>query len=434
MAGNLVDLDELILKCRNNSSKEFIREAVVSYRAGAYRSSIVSCWVAVCYDLIEKLRELALAGDKQAEKKVEELDKIHHNNDTDGSLRFERQILSFARDNLELLSKIEHDDLDRILKDRHRCAHPSLNAEGGKYTPPAELARLHIHSAVTHLMQHKPAQGKYALSIVNEQMQSEYFPTDKAKVLETLQSGPLFRGRPSLIRNFISFQIKALIIGGKLPFNTFTKVTESLNAVAAMHPEVYQEYCSEILPQVFDRATDDSFPQVTRGICKLEHGWEFLNDVQHHKLENYVSRLPTDQFDMVDEYLWFSPLQKAAKTRIRYATIEDFQAALFFDIPDEASSRIIELYHRSTSYDEANEVARTIRIYVFEFKDDQVSLFLSKCSQNAQIVGSYEFPKLLERFRERAERKGEDFDKILRDAELSQFCIDSSDDGDEVPF
>jgi hypothetical protein len=73
VAGNLVDLDELILKCRNDSSKEFIRESVVSYRAGAYRSSIVSCWVAVCYDLIEKLRELALAGDKQAEEKVEEL-------------------------------------------------------------------------------------------------------------------------------------------------------------------------------------------------------------------------------------------------------------------------------------------------------------------------------------------------------------------------
>lgn len=434
VVGNLVDLDELILKCRNNSSKEFIREAVVSYRAGAYRSSIVSCWVAVCYDLIEKLRELALAGDKQAEQKVEELDRIHRANDTEGSLRFERQILAFARDQLELLSKIEHDDLDRILKDRHRCAHPSLNAEGDKYSPPAELARLHIHSAVTHLMQHKPAQGKYALSIVIDQLQSEYFPTDKAKVLKTLETGPLFRGRPSLIRNFITYQVKAFILDEKLPYFTFKKVTESLNAVAAMHPEIYLEHCSEVLPQVFDRATDDGFPQVAKGICELDHGWEFLNDVQHLKLENYVKKIPTNQFDMVDEYLRFAPLQEAAKRRFQCATVEDFQTTVFFDIPDEAIIRMFELYHRASSYDVANDLAKVMLIYVGELSGEQVVLFLSKCSTNSQIVGSYEFPKLLERFREKSDRKNEDFDKLLRDADLSEFCTDGSDDSEEIPF
>jgi hypothetical protein len=38
-----------------------------------------------------------------------------------------------------------------------------VGAVGEQYVPPAELAGLHIHSAVTRRLQHKPAQGKIAL-------------------------------------------------------------------------------------------------------------------------------------------------------------------------------------------------------------------------------------------------------------------------------
>ena len=67
----LADLDELILRCRDERARSYIAEAVGCYRATAYRSAIVATWAAVCYDILDKLRELALAGDKGAEEVLE---------------------------------------------------------------------------------------------------------------------------------------------------------------------------------------------------------------------------------------------------------------------------------------------------------------------------------------------------------------------------
>ncbi|ENV52103.1 hypothetical protein L292_1654 [Acinetobacter junii CIP 107470 = MTCC 11364] len=75
MASVLSDLDELVLKCRDQKAKSYIREAVACYKAGAFRSAIVSTWIAVSFDILDKLKELSLAGDKEAERQIESFDK-----------------------------------------------------------------------------------------------------------------------------------------------------------------------------------------------------------------------------------------------------------------------------------------------------------------------------------------------------------------------
>jgi len=63
MALHLSDLDELVQMCRNSYSKNYLLEAIVAYRAGAYRAATISTWIAICVDVIEKIRELSLAND-----------------------------------------------------------------------------------------------------------------------------------------------------------------------------------------------------------------------------------------------------------------------------------------------------------------------------------------------------------------------------------
>ena len=65
------DLDELVLKCRNKNAKALVTEAVTCYKAGAYRSAIVSSWNAVVYDFVAKLRELELTGDANAHTRLD---------------------------------------------------------------------------------------------------------------------------------------------------------------------------------------------------------------------------------------------------------------------------------------------------------------------------------------------------------------------------
>jgi hypothetical protein len=191
----IADLDELVLKCKAVQARAFIAEAIGSYRAGAFRSSIVATWIAVAYDFIDKLRQLDLTGDKQAKKYLTEFESIRKTGDVPAALRFERQILDRARE-LELISDLEQKDLERLREDRDRCAHPSMNWLDEAYQPSPELARLHLRNAITHLLQHPPVQGKAALERLVSEVGSTYFPRDTAKALEYLRAGPLERPRP----------------------------------------------------------------------------------------------------------------------------------------------------------------------------------------------------------------------------------------------
>jgi len=66
MSDSLVDIETLMLRCRADRAREYVQEAILCYRAGAYRSAIVNSWIAVVFDLIDKVRELALTGDAAA--------------------------------------------------------------------------------------------------------------------------------------------------------------------------------------------------------------------------------------------------------------------------------------------------------------------------------------------------------------------------------
>src|SRR5712692_3535798 len=71
---NLVDLDELVLMVRDRNSRTYIGEAINTYRGRAYRSALLSTWIAVAYDIISKIRELHVQGDPAAGAFVAVLD------------------------------------------------------------------------------------------------------------------------------------------------------------------------------------------------------------------------------------------------------------------------------------------------------------------------------------------------------------------------
>jgi hypothetical protein len=94
----LQDLAELVLKCRDQRAKTYIAEAVSCYQGGAYRAAIVATWIAVTYDIIEKLRELTLAGDNEAVRITEEIETNRVSGNVKKSLDLERSLLDVARD------------------------------------------------------------------------------------------------------------------------------------------------------------------------------------------------------------------------------------------------------------------------------------------------------------------------------------------------
>ena len=148
MTDTLADLDTLTLKCRAERSREYIAEAIQCYRAGAYRSTIVNTWIATVFDLVDKIRDLALANDPIAVRintRYENyISQINSGNDQGikSALDFERTILATCKNELQLFDHQQLKDLERLREDRHQCAHPSFQRAGVPLRPSAELGKV----------------------------------------------------------------------------------------------------------------------------------------------------------------------------------------------------------------------------------------------------------------------------------------------------
>src|SRR5687767_10449094 len=108
---HFVDLDELLERTRSVVAREHIEEAVRCYRSGAYRACIITTWIAVVFDFIEKLRELELTGDKEARHTLESFEKIRQTSDFRSALEFERNVLEWSKNEFQFLTPQEYADL-----------------------------------------------------------------------------------------------------------------------------------------------------------------------------------------------------------------------------------------------------------------------------------------------------------------------------------
>jgi hypothetical protein len=421
----LEDLDELTLRCRDEKARLYISEAVSSYRAGAFRSSIVACWIAVCFDFIEKIRELALSGDKEAEKLVHELEITRRDGDVARALKFERDLLVVARDKFELISPIEFIDLARLQEDRNRCAHPSLTSDDQAYSPSAELARLHLHSAVTHFLQHPPAQGKYALERLLRDVESDYFPTTSKDARIAFASGPLKKPRESLVRNFVLVLTKSLL-EESADYKRRLRLKSALAAASELHPAISAATLGEKLSQLVRALPDPSLISAIYFVRDAKDSWQYLGPDVVQRLQNFVRSLPTQHFHELEFLLGFSPLQEQARKRAKIATRKDISEAFFFEMPTEVADRFVDIYLSSSSFADANSCAKEMIPSVAEFTDAHVRRLLSGINTNSQVRGSVQVGALISTLRDKNKIPQAEFETLLKDNGLEEFMLNDA--------
>jgi hypothetical protein len=418
----LADLDELVLLCRDDKARVYIAEAVACYRAGAFRSAIVATWIAVCYDIIDKLRELALAGDKAAEQYIKKIEQARSSTDFSAALKIERELLDLARDQFELISHLEHVDLYRLQEDRNRCAHPSLISEDQAFHPSGELARLHIRSAVLHLLQHQPVQGKYALERLLREVNSQYFPTEADKAAAALSSGPLKRPRESLVRNFMIVLVKD-IVNPPVDWKPRNRALAALGAVKQMHHSIFQKTIGEQLPLIFRSLPDETLIRAIDILQAVDCWYILPNDVRS-KMERFVDGLPSEKFIYIESILNYAPLREHAEGRARRASREDLLSAPFWNFPAVVSDRVVDLYLACPNYAQANELGlRVVSMYAADFSADQQRRILSGIHKNSQLLYSVELSTVISSLRQTKRISPEEFEKLLESNGLKQYMI-----------
>ncbi|NVZ53730.1 hypothetical protein HX792_25545 [Pseudomonas sp. B6002] len=136
---HLTDMEELVSSIKNENIRDYMRESLACYMAGAYRASVVLTFIALFDDIIEKLGELGKVN-KKAKVIFEAASQKRIDQDV-----FETYLIDQLKSNM-LFSTLDAEFLEILRKLRNKAAHPS-----GHHAS-AEEARFVYHQAVSRFL------------------------------------------------------------------------------------------------------------------------------------------------------------------------------------------------------------------------------------------------------------------------------------------
>ncbi|SIT41694.1 conserved hypothetical protein [Paraburkholderia piptadeniae] len=425
----LIDLDELVAECPDPRSRKYIRESVQCYKAGAYRASVVACWIAVAFDLVDKIRELAASGDAMAAETIAKFDKARQNHDIPAALAFERDLLSIARDKFQFISHIEFVDLERLVEDRNRCAHPSKVSDTEVFEATPELARLHIVNATRYVLSQPAAQGKQALERLVTELDSNFFPSKRDDTLVFLRASALAKPRESLLRSYLSILLKRLMKEVELGWEASARTSNAFFALSEIHPEPWKRMVPELLSALVPNLQQDD--QLTRTVKFIGNGegmklWPVIGEADRLRLITFVENLPSPSFDAVETLLEdaASPFFESTNARVNRASSEDLFNGFWFDTPEAVIDRMLSFYRHSQSFAQANDLAKKLRYGLHDSKKpyERLARLASIAVQNEQVKHSNQFPTLVKEFVAAKMKDKERAKNILREAKLDDLA------------
>jgi hypothetical protein len=434
----LIDIDELMLRCKDKDARDHVREAVACYKVGAFRSCIVATWTAVVFDFLHKLRQLELTGDKNAKAKLEEFEDIRNSNNPGAALKFEDRVLGMCKDEFEFLSNLEYEDLLRLKYDRNRCAHPSMISADEPYQPSGELARTHLRNAVTHMLQHPPVQGKAALDRLRRDLMSGYFPTTIDDAIEFLRHGPLPNSRDSLVRNLAIVLLKEILFE-ELGEYTVLQRLAAFAATRELHPVLINEVLSERLSELIVSLEDDKVKNALRILESMEDVMQYVRGDSVIRISNYISVLGSSEIRFLLFTLNITDLRKSSLQRLRSASVDEMAFLAKENPREEFIEPTLLLYAGASTLSTANPLGVVLQLLTPVLTRHHVEQIFDSIEANFVVRRSLNMKATLKTLQEAQIIPSDDFDKLLhRSGVYSEFYDTEPErdpsDVDELPF
>lgn len=411
MIESLADIEALTIRCRSEQSKGYIAEAIRCYRASAYRAAIVGTWIAVVFDLIDKIRELAVSGDASAkgiETRYETyIAQIEQGNSSGikSALEFEREILETCRDQLQFFDPQQLIDLTRLREDRHRCAHPSFQRVGVPYYPSAEQARVHIRNAVVHVLAQPPVQGKAALAELKTLVSSAYFPTDDKKAIAQLENSGLKNATDALVRGFIDQLVFGFVTDGDSLFYK-PQVTAAINASFELYPGIVEDRLRKQVNKAIRDVPDNRFPGAACLVAYVKSAWGVLEQTSKDKVSRFIEEGPTtDVLSGLEPLAKFDELKPAVEARINSLSFDELAEAISsHGLLALAKERALHFLSQVRSWDRANDVFGKTVLPLFSCLSAQdIERIIRMPSENgADLPGAHGYKLFIENVRKAA--------------------------------
>lgn len=423
MTESLADIEALALKCRSEQSREYIEEALHCYKAGAFRASIVSTWVALVFDLIDKIRELSLADDARAKALETKFDGYLSQIEAGsvqgikGALEFEREILETCRAQLELFDSQQFLDLERIREDRHRCAHPTFQQVGVPYSPSAEHARLHLRNAIVHVLSQPPVQGKAAIAELKSVVASTYFPTTHSSALSRLRESSLGSGSDPLFRGFVDSMVFGFLTPGSDVFYK-PQAISALNAAFALRPAVVEARLRKQLNKAVLTVPDPQFAGAACLASRIPDAWALLEPAAKDKVKKFVETGPKDEvLSGLKTLKTVGDLSDAVEERIKALDLDDLAEAIDpHGVGVLAKERALELLQEAGTWNAANSVFTKAILPLFEFlsRDDIERIIRMPTEHGADLPGANGYRVFIDAVRKQNLIPTAELDELLR--------------------
>lgn len=417
----LYDIEVLASRCRSDQSREHIIEAIRCYQAGAYRAAIVTVWIAVVFDLLDKIRELSLSGDAEAKL----LEATHgafitqaNSNDPQGikgALEFERTILETCSSKLQFFDSQQLIDLERLREDRHRCAHPSFQNIGAPYFPSAEQARLHLRNAVSHVLSLPPVQGKAALAELEVMIASDYFPQDVVKAQAHLRDSSLKSGSDSLYKSIVDSLVYGFVSAGNR-FHHKTQVYYALLALLEIRPLVVSDRVKKNFNTIVKNAPDAFFNSAAALVAQVRVSWDMLDAVAKDKVVAFIRVGPLQQVhNQLESFYTNSDLKLVVEERVEGMSVNDLAAGVAINMRGSAKKRAIRLLAVARNWEEVNLVFRDVifpLLHILSLEDVETIVKLPTTS-SADLIGAHNYTAFIDLLRMTETISTERLDQLL---------------------
>lgn len=396
----LTDIDSLALAVRDPESKRLIGEAVSAYRGGALRSAIVSTWIAVNYDIIAKAKELSAHGDAAAAAFVKETEQAIEKNDIKKMQSIESEILTTANQKLQLFAPHEHEDLNRLQKDRHLCAHPAFATEDALFQPTPELVRTHIAHALKHLLINAPLQGKSAIERFHVDLLSPSFPVDSASIGTFVRAKYLDRAKDVMVVNLVRSLLSA-------PFGNESdeyigqrhQIAQTLREIAKAKTAIYDEAAKDHVARKYEAIPDALLLSLSAFIENDSRVWEWLPEPTRIRFKRLLEDADAEILKAHSAFDAFSIHELAEILLARFDSFEEeVQIGIISRTPRrEFIAAAIRIYGESAGWRTAEQRGRALMIPLAPLMNaDEVNAMLEAIKENGQIYDASGTPGVLE--------------------------------------
>lgn len=395
----LTDIDTLALAVRDRESRRLIVEAITAYRGGALRSSIMSTWIAVAYDIISKARELASQGEAAPKAFIDELDAAIARHEVRKLQAIESDLLKTANEQLQLFTPHEYEALRRLQEDRNLCAHPAFVVEDELYQPTLELVRSHIVHALQHLLIHAPLQGKSAVARFEADVLSPSFPQLSEDIGIYLRSKYLDRAKDVLVTNLIKGLLTAPFGGEREKFVGKERLLAlALREISRAKTAIYDAVVPSFASLRFDSVGDDVLLRLCTYLEVDPRIWSWLSEPVRVRLKTLLELADLDTLKASSAFDAFAVTDLAEILMTRFDAFDQTtQISIISEYPrQEFVARALEIYGDARSYRSAEALGQTLIVRLApHFKAADIHDLLVNVAANGQIWNAGGTPDVL---------------------------------------